>query len=171
MNLSKKDNGIDLHELTPEDLAQYRKHGKRRLIVSAVFFCLLSPILLYPPFEIIINRGYSPVWLCPVFIVYALGCFGSYIIYFAGKPRGIRYGRISRKIPHRNGKFYGYKFNVYFEDIHKSMTDVIIPLNKEHPTIRINDGVKVIKSRFGALYMICFNRAQNSEIQSADGKK
>lgn len=109
-----KDKGIDYCELTPEDLVQYRKYGKRRLLVSAVFFCLLSPVLLYSPLEIIIKCGIPLIWIFPVFIVYALGCFGSYIIYFAGKPRGIRYGRVSKKIPVA-GKYRGCRFNVCFD--------------------------------------------------------
>lgn len=154
MNLSKKDKGITYGELTPEDLAQYRKYGKKRLIVSAVFFLLLSPILLYPPFKIITDRGHSPVWICLVFIVYALGCFGSYIIYFAGKPRGIRYGKVSGKIWAPHGKYSGYKFNIYFEDIHKSITKVIISPTKRHRVIMRNDRVKVVKSGMGALYIM-----------------
>lgn len=171
---SKRSVGIDYLALTREDLRQYRQCKKRNLRISAAVFGILLPVMILYVYEII--RSDWPIILAAVLLAgYGMCCFGSYIVYFAGKPRGIRYGRISKKIsvPNHYGRYSGsgYKFNVYFEDIHKSITNVIIsPANRRRIIMR-NDRVKVVKSRMGALYIMLVDQEEILAKDVREGKK
>jgi len=146
---------IDYFELTAEDLAQFKMLGKRSFITRIIFFLIVLPIY------IILILGacelpFSCILILVLTILYVGGFFATDFIYFSFKPLGIRYGRVSKKIHVYNGKYSGYKYNVYFDDINKRITNVLIHPTKEHLTIAVKDKVKVIKTRFGALYIFVY---------------
>lgn len=170
-NLLKKGADIDWQELSPKELAQYKKAGRKNLLIcSAVFFAVL-PAIIVSSLEIGRRFPFAVVWICLIVIIYVCICFCDYAVYFAGKPRGIRYGRVSKKISRNRGRYWGYLYNVYFEDIHKSITNVAIQYTKGHPVIMRNDRVKVIRSRLGAFHIVCVEREQSSEQGAPEGKK
>lgn len=143
---------IDYFKLTDEDLAQYKKCGRRSLIIRTIFFLMFLPIYIMFVLEAI-KLSYSYIYILLATILYLVSFCGSYIIYFVGKPYGIRYGRVSKKTSYSNGKYSGYKYNVYFDDIHKSIINANIHSTKEHYVIMPKDKVKVIKTKMNALYI------------------
>ena len=150
--MEKQNDKIEYLNLTQEDMIEYKQYGKRRLKMCAIFCAICFPIFLISAIEL--SQQYSAVWIIIAFIIYILGVFSSYIIRFAGKPVGVRYGKISKTVYVRQGKYSAYKFNIYFEDIDKSLFKVNVVKTKQHPTPRLQDKVKVFKSRFGALYIV-----------------
>lgn len=154
--MKKKNNELEYFELAEVDFIQYKKYAKKRLIHCTMFYCIFFPIFIIIAKEII-DKSYSLIWILITFILYTLLVFCPYIIYFAGKPSGIRYGTISKKVLIRYGRYGGYKYNIYFKDIHKSLIEKNIVLNREHPVVNVHDKVKVIKSKFGFLYIFVYD--------------
>lgn len=150
----RKDN-IEYLELTEHELAQYRQHGRKSLCIRVIFFFLLIPIYIIYCIEIFSKFPVPLVWCLITLLVYVTAFIGGWVFRFAGTPRGIRHGKVSKKIP-VGGKYRGYRFNIYFEDIHKSITNKIIQPTKAHPVIMRGDSVMVVKSYMGARYiMLC----------------
>lgn len=168
--LLKKGANIDWKELSSEELLQYRKAGRKSLLLGLAVFCAFLPAMIVFSVEIIKKVPAASAGVILAFAVYIFACFGDYAMYFAGRPRGIRYGRVSRKISRNRGRYWGYVYNVYFEDIHKSVTNVMIRHTKSHPVIMKGDRVMVIRSRLGGLYIV-FTERENTDGESVSEEK
>lgn len=153
--IMKKKLEIAFFELTEEDLAQYKILGKRSLITRIIFFFLFLPIYIIFILAVV-KLTYSYIYIFLLTVFYLGIFFTSYFIYFAFDPVGIRYGRVSKQTYIYCGKYSGYKYNVYFDDIHKSITNVMIHTTKQLTTVMPKDKVKVVKTRFGALYIFIY---------------
>ncbi len=145
----KRKSKIDYFPLTQEDLNEYKVIAKRSLKIRFIFFL----IFLLPYINLVLDSFKSSSYInIIIFTIFYTGIFYTYFIYFAFKPVGIRYGRISKKFSVIRSVYY----NVYFDDIHESLVKVNIHSTKEHPTASLKDKVKVVKTRFGALYIYVY---------------
>ncbi len=145
---------IEYQPLTEKEHALYRHFSKKSLIIRSVVFFVLLPLIVIACVDF--YKSASKPFLCSFFIcsTLVLSCFAEWVYIYAGKPRGCRYGRISKKTRVYRGKYSGYVFNVYFEDIHKSLINQYIQPIRKHPVIMPNDSVFVVKSRHGANFII-----------------
>jgi len=148
--LKKKLKKIVFDEVKDEDLKLYNKVKKYSWKLREILFFIFLPILILLIFDYINKELY---YLIPfTIIVFILLIFLSHFLYFYAKPVGIKEGRVSCKwIKYSK---CGYKYNIYFEDINKSITDVRLYAYKEHPVVQRNDSVKVYKTKLGLIYMI-----------------
>lgn len=149
--MRKKKDNIEYFELSEKELKIYKGCAFRSLRIRLIFFCLLIPIYIIYCIELFGKFSIPFIRCTAVFMGFFIGFFGTWIYRFAGKPRGARHGRVSKKIRVSAGKYSGYTFNIYFEDIHKSLTRQSIYITKEHPVIMRGDPVMVVKSHLGAL--------------------
>ena len=145
----KRKSKIDYFPLTQEDLNEYKVIAKRSLKIRFIFFL----IFLLPYINLVLDSFKSSSYInIIIFTIFYTGIFYTYFIYFVFLLVGIRYGRISKKFSVIRSVYY----NVYFDDIHESLVKVNIHSTKEHPTASLKDKVKVVKTRFGALYIYVY---------------
>lgn len=146
---------IDYFPLTEEELREYKTIAKRSLIIRCIFFIIFLPGYVALSIEAL-ELPFSYIRIIIYTILYIVFFFITYFIYFAFKPIGIRYGRISKRTSYQY-RYYGkIRYNVYLEDIHKSLTKVKVNITKEHPVARLKDKVKVIKTKFGLVYIYVY---------------
>ena len=67
------------------------------------------------------------------------------------KPIGIRYGRISWKYISRNSRHTYRSYNVYFEDIHRSLKRATAIYDDR---LELKENVKVVKTKLGRVYIV-----------------
>lgn len=152
--MKKRKDNIEYLPLSEEEFSLYRSRKKKSLLIRSIIFFVLLPVIIIGCMDF--YKSFSKPFLCSFFVcsVLVLSCFAEWVYCYAGTPRGKRYGRISKKIRVIRGKYSGYVFNVYFEDIHKSLIKQYIQPSRSHLVIMPNDSVLVIKSRLGANFIM-----------------
>jgi hypothetical protein len=146
---------INFIKISEDDLRQFKLYSKRRLKLCLLFGGILAPLSLILASELATKADVS-FFVCTVVIevLYVFLALAPWWIYYAGKPKGIRYGRISAKNPERAGQYSGYSYNIYFEDIHKSLVKVrvseVVPGN-QYKGLKIKDSIKVVKCWSGVI--------------------
>lgn len=140
---------IDFNKISEDDLMQFKLYSKRRLKFCLFFGGICAPLFLILAREKATETGVSFIVCAFVIgILYVFLALAPWWIYYAGKPKGIRYGHISAKNPERAGRYSGYNFNIYFRDIHKSLVKVRVsevgPGN-QYKSLKVKDSIKVVK--------------------------
>ena len=148
----KEDKDIEFLKLSDEDLKQFNRYKKNFFyIYLCIFIVLVLPII-----EASINENFKDkkniVYIfCQ--IIFTTIFIWNYIKYFLGKPVGIRYGYVSKKISDNIGKYKGFKVNIHFRDIDKTIYKKRVHINKNHNHIKVNDKVGVIKTKLGYYFI------------------
>lgn len=149
---------IEFFKINEDDLKQFKLYNKRRLKLCLLFGGICTPIPLTLVSDLAPKIGVSFI-ACAVIleVLYVFLALAPWWLYYAGKPKGIRYGRISAKNPERAGKYRGYNYNIYFEDIHCSLMHVrisdVIPGN-QYKALNVKDTIKVVKCWTGMIIIM-----------------
>ncbi|WP_167958017.1 hypothetical protein [Anaerosporobacter faecicola] len=158
INIKAKVSDIDFNQISKEDRMQFSLYSKRRMRFCLLFGGICSPLSFMLANEIATTYQLS-FFKCVIatVILYVSLASAPWWIYYAGKPKGIRYGRISAKNAERAGQYRGYNYNVYFEDIHKSLMHVristIVP-GHHYKHLKVKDPVKVVKCWTGKIVIM-----------------
>ena len=132
---TKDKSGIEFFKLTNDDLKEYKKIARKGSIfnifgfISGLVLCCVG-FIEYNPWKFVDTWNIATM-ICYViigiaFIITALYCLMLLLlgIELLFKQIGIRYGRISRKYINGNSRNTYRSYNVYFEDIHRSLKRV-----------------------------------------------
>lgn len=153
--MKKGVSAIEFLKINEDDFKQFRLCSKRRLKFCLLFGGIFTPMPLTLVSEIAPKLNVS-FFACAVLfeILYVFLALAPWWLYYAGKPKGIRYGRISAKNPERAGQYSGYSYNIYFKDIHSSLMRIwisdMLPGN-HYKQIKLKDSIKVVKCWSGLI--------------------
>lgn len=141
-------------ELTEEDKKEYKEIGKKSLKIRLSILLISLPIFLIYLYEIYKEKTYI---LIVIFSILYISCiWGGYVLYFLFPPIGIKYGRISRKTYKKTGKYSSTVYHIFFPEERKNIKNIWIRPTKKYPAPKVKDEVKVVKSRFGKMYVYVY---------------
>jgi len=148
----KEAKDIEFFDLSDEDLKQFNYYKKLSFFTN-LFFGVIWIVLA---FIAIVNADFNNIK--DRFYIFLISIFSfifiwNYIKYFLGKPVGIRYGYISKLVPHHTGRYREYKYNIHFRDINKSIYKKKVHISKNHNTIKLKDKVGVVKTKLGFYFI------------------
>lgn len=141
-------------ELTEEDKKEYKEIGKKSLKIRLSILLVSLPIVLIYLYEVYKEKTYI---LIVIFSILYISCiWGGYVLYFLFPPIGIKYGRISRKTYKKTGKYSSTVYHIFFPEERKNIKNIWIRPTKKYPAPKVKDEVKVVKSRFGKMYVYVY---------------
>jgi len=141
-------------ELTEEDKKEYKEIGKKSLKIRLSILLISLPIVLIYLYEVYKEKTYI---LIVIFSILYISCiWGGYVLYFLFPPIGIKYGRISRKTYKKTGKYSSTVYHIFFPEERKNIKNIWIRPTKKYPAPKVKDEVKVVKSRFGKMYVYVY---------------
>ena len=141
-------------ELTEEDKKEYKEIGKKSLKIRLSILLISLPIVLIYLYEVYKEKTYI---LIVIFSILYISCiWGGYVLYFLFPPIGIKYGRISKKTYKKTGKYSSTVYHIFFPEERKNIKNIWIRPTKKYPAPKVKDEVKVVKSRFGKMYVYVY---------------
>ena len=153
-NKMSNNKNLVFDELTEEDKKEYKEIGKKSLKIRLSILLISLPIVLIYLYEVYKEKTYI---LIVIFSILYISCiWGGYVLYFLFPPIGIKYGRISRKTYKKTGKYSSTVYHIFFPEERKNIKNIWIRPTKKYPAPKVKDEVKVVKSRFGKMYVYVY---------------